>query len=84
MISVNEIGLSWEQELIEFSLIGLGITSALFQTFGIFPLFREVLNILVISQSSMDYALSMRKTIETQRNLIDHFLVKAENDGHAT
>ena len=26
----------------------------------------------------------MRKTIEIQRNLIDHFLVKAENDGHAT
>ena len=32
----------------------------------------------------MDYAWSMRKTIEIQRNLIDHFLVKAENDGHAT
>jgi hypothetical protein len=47
MISVNEIGLSWEHELIEFSF-GLGIT-ALFQTFGIFPLFREVLNILVIT-----------------------------------
>ena len=48
MISVNEIGLSWEHELIEFSF-GLGITSALFQTFGIFPLFREVLIILVIT-----------------------------------
>jgi hypothetical protein len=48
MISVNEIGLSWEHELIEFSF-GLGITSARFQTFGILPLFREVLNILVIT-----------------------------------
>jgi hypothetical protein len=47
MISVNEIGLSWEHELIEFSF-GLGITSALFLTFGIFPLFREVLSILDI------------------------------------
>ena len=48
MVSVNEIGLSWEHELIESSF-ELGITSALFQTFGIFPLFREVLNILVIT-----------------------------------
>ena len=32
----------------------------------------------------MDYAWPMWKTIEIQQNLIDHFLVNAENDGHAT
>ena len=39
--SVSEIGQSWVSELIKFSL-GLG-----FHTFGIFPVFRELLNIVV-------------------------------------
>ena len=52
MISVNEIRLSCEQELIKFSF-GQGMTSALFQTFGIFSLFREVLNILIMTGASI-------------------------------
>ena len=46
MISVIEIGLSWEQELIWLTF-GLGMTLALFQTPGTIPDIREVLNILV-------------------------------------
>ena len=45
MISVIEIGLSWEQELIWLTF-GLGMTLALFQTLGTIPDIRE-LNILV-------------------------------------
>lgn len=40
------------QELFEFS-IGLGIASALFRTFAIFPLFRELLNIRIMTEANV-------------------------------
>ena len=48
MISVNEIGLNWEHELIAFSF-GIGTTFALFHTSGTFPTFRDTLNISVMA-----------------------------------
>ena len=38
-------------ELTEFSF-GQGMTSALFQAFGMFPLFREMLKVLIITRAS--------------------------------
>ena len=46
-MSVSEIGLSSELELITFSF-GIGTIFALFDTSGTFPTFRDTLNIFVI------------------------------------
>ncbi len=48
MMSVSDIGLSSELELITFSF-GIGTIFALFHTSGTFPTFRDTLNISVIA-----------------------------------
>ena len=51
IISVREIGLSWLQ-FSKVASLGTGVRSALFQTLGTLPFFKEELNIFVMVGSS--------------------------------
>ncbi len=59
MMSVSDIGLSSELELITFSF-GIGTIFALFHTSGTFPTFRDTLNISVIAGANSAGYMSSR------------------------